>query len=134
MTQLATVYVIDDDHSVQRALRRLLRAAGYDVVVCDGAEAFLSLKDLPSRSCLLVDIQMPVKTGLDLLDILAREQRDIPAILLSGHVDSGTLARATASGAITLLSKPFEADVLLDALQLALSPHGRNASSIASRP
>jgi FixJ family two-component response regulator len=121
----ATVCIIDDDASVQRALRRLLQAADYDVLTCGSAEEFLALTGLPRPLCLLVDVRMRGMTGIDLQDVLHNSSRDIPIIFMSGHADAATIARATASGA-RFLAKPFEVDALLDALQHAFTQRRRH--------
>jgi FixJ family two-component response regulator len=115
-----TVCVIDDDRSVQRALRRLLQSAGYQVLLCSSAADFLELTDVPHPICLVVDVRMPGMTGLDLQAALSRQQRVLPIIMISGHADEGMILRATAAGAIAFLSKPFEEQALLDALAAAL--------------
>ena len=117
-----TVFIVDDDASVRRALRRLLIAANYRVVTCASAEEFLSLKDgIPTRSCLIVDVQMPGMTGPALQDALRRAHRDTPFVLISGHADPGTAAHARAAGAIAFLSKPFDDTRLFEVLDQAFA-------------
>ena len=121
MTELSTVYLIDDDASVRRGLGRLLKSAGYDVVICDTPEAYLALKPHRKPSCLLVDIRMPGMTGLELQRTLHDEGNHPPIVLLSGHVDTATAERAIAEGAVAVLSKPVDFDTLVGAIELGLA-------------
>ena len=114
-----SVCVVDDDPSVQRALRRLLRLAGYRVLVCGSADEFLTLSDVPDGTCLVVDVRMPGMTGIELQAALTRSGRDLPVIMISGHADEGMMHRAMAAGAVAFLSKPFEEQALLGALARA---------------
>ena len=116
----ATVFVIDDDLSVLRSLRRLLTSAGYHVVACESAREFLALGELPRPSCLVTDVRMPGMTGLDLQDALRVAGRSLPMILSSGAADFATEARARAGGAVAFLSKPFDPDHLFAALEDAI--------------
>ena len=96
---LATVYIVDDDASVRRAVQRLLRAARYRVIVCASADEFLSQPAAPHPSCVILDVRMPDVTGLDLQERLRSGPRATPVILMSGHADVATAARARAAGA-----------------------------------
>jgi len=121
MTEHKTVYLIDDDASVRRGLGRLLKSAGYDVVMLDTSEAYLALRTYRKPSCLLLDIRMPGMTGLELQRAL-REQGSRPSIvLLSGHADAATAERAISDGAVAVLSKPVDYDTLVKAIELGLS-------------
>lgn len=121
MTPPRTIYLVDDDASVRRGLGRLLRVAGYSVVVCDSAEAFLALTPFTTPACLLLDIRMPVMTGLDLQHTLRAEGRHPPIVMLSGDADATTRQRALSAGAVAVLSKPVELDVLVNALERGLA-------------
>ena len=115
-----TVFVVDDDASVRTRLRRLLASVGYDVVVCGSAAEFLSLPDRPRPSCLVTDLRMPGKTGLDLQEALRRSGRELPLIVSSGQADAATAARVRAAGAMRFLVKPFDVRDLLAAVSEAL--------------
>ncbi len=117
MKTTATVYVIDDDASVRRALERLLRVAGYRVAVFESATAFLSLRTVEHPLCLVVDVRMPGLTGFDLQDALKAEERDLPIVFVTGHADAGMAARALEAGAVALLGKPVDDGALLDAVR-----------------
>jgi FixJ family two-component response regulator len=121
MTELSTVYLIDDDASVRRGLGRLLKSAGYDVITCDTPEAYLALPSYKKPSCLLLDIRMPGMTGLDLQRALREEGSHPPIVLLSGHVDAATAEWAMSEGAVAVLSKPVDYETLVRAIELGLS-------------
>ncbi len=128
MSDDCTIYIIDDDACVRRALSRLLAASGYGVVTCESAEALLALPSLARPSCLLVDIRMPGSTGLDLQHAL-RDSANPPIVMLSGHADATTAERAVACGAIAVLLKPVDESLLLSALESALD---RDRQTIAN--
>ena len=115
----ATIFIVDDDVSVRRSLARLLMSAGYDVVACATAEEFLAL-DVARPASLVTDVRMPGMTGLDLLEALRSSGRDLPIILSSGDADAATAAQALSIGAFHFVSKPFEPDELLGALEDAI--------------
>jgi two-component system, LuxR family, response regulator FixJ len=123
MTQdRATVFIVDDDASVRKALRRLLCVAGYDVETFDGAAAFLQ-QPAPSRprSCLVLDIRMRGMSGLELQQTLGDTGRALPIVLITGHEDTAARARSLTSGAVDVLCKPLDERVLLQAIERALS-------------
>jgi len=121
VTEVRTVYLIDDDASVRRGLGRLLKSAGYDVVTCDTPEAYLALTSYRKPSCLLLDIRMPGMTGLELQRALHGDGSHPPVVLLSGHVDAATAERAIAEGAVAVLSKPVDFATLVNAIELGLA-------------
>jgi DNA-binding response OmpR family regulator len=132
MTDCCTVYLIDDDASVRRGLSRLLTASGYRVITCETAEALIALTPLERPSCLLVDIRMPGTTGLDLLRAL-HDDLDPPVIMVSGHADEATAARAIAAGAIAVLAKPVDQDSLVSAVEVGLERDRRMVAGVASQ-
>ncbi|HTO98320.1 MAG TPA: response regulator [Myxococcales bacterium] len=113
----ALVAVVDDDPSVRRGLRRLLRSAGYQVETFASAREFLSRTGF-DPACLVLDVSMPGQGGMHLRDALAAEERRIPIIFITGHGDPAMAARAMKAGA-QLLSKPFEEEMLLEAVEQA---------------
>jgi FixJ family two-component response regulator len=122
MTRLSgTVHVVDDDVSVRRALSRLLRAAGLQVEAFDSARAFLRRKPASRPACLLLDVQMPDLTGLDLQRTLIDAGLDLPVIFLSGHADIPMSVQAMKAGAVDFLTKPVEGKTLFAAVGAALT-------------
>ena len=119
------VGVIDDDPSVQRALRRLLRTAGYDVIVFASGSDFLAAEKVPRPICLVVDVRMPGMTGLDLQNTLAGTRQAVPMVMISGDADAPTVERALAGGAVAFLAKPVEAEALFDAIARGLAEDRR---------
>ena len=125
-----TVFVVDDDASVRKAVQRLLRTAGYRVVSCASADEFLSQPAIPRPSCLLLDVRMPDVSGLDLQETLRTAPRRTPVILMSGHADVATAARARAAGAVAFLSKPFDDVSLLAAVRRGLQQDGAASDDV----
>jgi FixJ family two-component response regulator len=115
-----TIAVIDDDESVRRALRRLLRSTGLAVVTFATAEAFLEDGSQPPPDCLVLDVRLPGLSGLELQQRLAAAGRHIPIVFITAHEDEQTRRQALAAGALEFLAKPFHEEVLLDALTVAL--------------
>ena len=113
------IYIVEDDPSVSNALVRFLEIRGLEVAVFDTAEAFLGeLHKLPSGS-LIVDMQLPGLTGLQLLDEMARSGIHWPAVVMSGAHEGHEDAVSSALGPGSYLRKPFDADALLRMLHSA---------------
>src|SRR5262249_8542090 len=116
------VHVVDDDDSLRKAVTRLLRAAGYDVRAYASAGDFaLASRENDRRGCVLIELEMPGQSGLDLQEALAREDEPLPVIFLTAHGDVPTSVRAMKAGAVDFLTKPIKRDVLLNAVRTALS-------------
>ena len=114
-----TVYVVDDDESIRRALKRLLRSAGYYAVTFDSAEEFMEATACRGEGCLILDIRLPGMTGLDLQEKLASLGGKYPVIFMTAHDNPQWQERAKKAGAVAYLRKPFDEHSLLDAIQLA---------------
>jgi FixJ family two-component response regulator len=119
---IPTVYIVDDDASVRRSLSRLVRQAGMDARDFASAEEYLLSREKPLQqpTCLVVDLQMPGLSGLDLQSELARRLNNRPVIFISGNADIPSTVRAMRQGAVTFLTKPFEPAELLRAITEAL--------------
>jgi len=115
----AVVYVIDDDVSVRRGLKRLLAAVHQPAQIFDSAEAFLAEVPSDAEGCLLVDIQLAGMSGIDLQRRMISEHRRIAVIAMSGLHDPEIEAEALSLGATTFLRKPFDAQALLGAIERA---------------
>ncbi|MGE5713718.1 MAG: response regulator transcription factor [Betaproteobacteria bacterium] len=118
---ISTVHVVDDDASWRTSVRRLMTAAGYRVVLYESAEKFLAAASLDSPSCVLLDVRMPGLSGLQLQQLLADMRRRVSVIFVSGHGDIPTTVLAMKSGAEDFLTKPVDTDVLLRAVEQALT-------------
>jgi len=116
----ATIHIVDDDPSVRRSLGRLLRSAGYRVETFASAREFLERGDLDGLGCLVLDVRMPGENGLDLQQALVAQGNTIPIIFITGHGDIAMAVRAMKMGAVDFLTKPFDDQALLDAVQQAL--------------
>ncbi|MCU0561162.1 MAG: response regulator transcription factor [Desulfobacterales bacterium] len=116
-----TVFVVDDDAPVRKALTRLLTSAGYHAACFASADEFLAAWNAhPVPGCLLLDVQMPGLNGLQLQQALFMSGRFIPIIFITGHGDIPMSVRAMKSGAVDFFPKPFNDDDLLQAVQEAL--------------
>lgn len=115
------VYVVDDDDSMRRAIERQLEAAGYLVESFASAEAFLARPGALAPGCIVSDLRMPGRSGLDLQAFLAREGRDLPMVFVSGHGDVAAGVQAMRAGAVSYLPKPFKRAALLAAVEEALA-------------
>jgi FixJ family two-component response regulator len=108
-----TVFVIDDDASVRRALERQLRTAGYRVEAFESAQDYVSRAPRAAIACIVTDVRMPGMSGLDLQDSLGQAGHALPMVFITGHGDIPTTVRAMKGGAVNFLPKPFaERDIL----------------------
>jgi FixJ family two-component response regulator len=115
------VYIVDDDLPVRRAVARVLRVAGYKVATFSSAREFLAHGDLDHPTCLVLDVRMPHQDGFELLEALHADKRNIPIIFITGHGDIPMAVRAMQAGAVDFLTKPLDEQVLLDAVERAMS-------------
>jgi len=121
MTAAPLIHVVDDDASFRTAIARLLRAAGYQVVLYESGDAFLSQPVSAEDGCILLDVRMPGFTGLDLQNHLNDLDCILPVVFLTGHGDIPTNVRAVKAGAEDFLSKPVAKEKLLEAVERALA-------------
>ncbi len=121
-----TVFVVDDDAAVRDSLTWLIQSAGLPVETYDSAQAFLA-HYRPSRpGCLVLDLRMPGMSGTELQERLARQEMSLPVIIITGHGDVPTAVKAMRAGAVDLLEKPFDGEVLVKSIREALERDGRN--------
>ena len=114
------VFVVDDDPSVRRSIKRLIGSVGLQVEPFGSAQEFLLSKRPDAPSCLVLDIRLPGISGLDFQHKLAEANIHIPIIFITAHGDIPMTVRAMKAGAVEFLTKPFREQDLLDAIQLAL--------------
>ena len=120
------VAIVDDDVSIQRALARLLSAAGWRAVTFPSAEVFLQTGMQALPDCLVLDVWLSGMTGVELLEHLAALGSTLPAVIITGRDDLQMRMRAMQAGAAGYLLKPLDGEDLLEALQEALQ--GRHLS------
>ena len=115
------IYVIDDDASVCRAMTRLMHSAGLSVQTYDSAQEFLSSVQPTQSDCLLVDIQMPGMSGLELQRQLTRSGIHVPVIFITAFDDDQMREKAHYGGAAGCFRKPFDDQALLDAIKFTIT-------------
>ena len=114
------VFVVDDDAAVRESLRMLLHSAGHEVQDFDSAESFLDACDDTTEGCLITDIRMPGRSGLELQSALALREVSLPIIMLSGHANVPIAVQSMKNGAIDFLQKPFQPGELLELVARAM--------------
>jgi FixJ family two-component response regulator len=124
-----TVFVVEDDESVRRALERLLRTAGYRVTSFVSARDFLERADCAQAACLVLDIRMPGQSGLELYEALVEGGYRIPVVFITGHADPPLAARAIKLGAVDFLPKVFDDEVFLSAVGTAVAMRSSTPAS-----
>ena len=118
------VFVVDDDISVRESLELLIRNAGWQADIFSSAQAFLCRPRVFAPSCLILDVNLPDLSGLDLQKRLAADRLDMPIIFITGYGDVPMTVQAMKAGAVEFLTKPFADEVLLEAIRHALERSG----------
>jgi FixJ family two-component response regulator len=114
------VFVVDDDVSVRESLELMIRSAGWQPELFDSAQAFLAHPRVTAACCLVLDVNLPDLNGLDLQTSIGMKRPEMPIIFITGFGDIPLTVRAMKAGAAEFLTKPFEDDVLLQAITSAL--------------
>jgi FixJ family two-component response regulator len=114
------VFVVDDDVSVRESLELLISSAGWQPETCESAWEFLSRPRAQVPNCLILDVNLPDLSGLDLQQLVSVERTDMPIIFVTGYGDVPMTVKAMKAGAVEFLTKPFSDDVLLTAVEQAL--------------
>jgi two-component system response regulator FixJ len=132
------VHVVDDDAAVRRSLERLLHAAGYDAVSYETTGRFLAAAAELPGGCVLLDFRMPGMDGLEVQARLGQLGIHLPVIVMTGQGDVSTAVRAMKAGAVDFIEKPYDDDVLISAIEAALTKggqpeHDREAAAAARR-
>jgi len=115
------VHVVDDDQSVRTALSRLLRTARLEVRTYASAREFLERPGDDGVGCVVLDLNMPGTSGLELQEALVRDPTALPVVFLTGHGDIPASVRAMKAGAVDFLTKPVDRGRLLSAIDVALA-------------
>ena len=118
------VFVVDDDPLVRDSVADLLAAAGFAAQTYGSATEFIQAKRPDASACLILDIELPDLSGLDLQADLAKSGIEVPIIFLTGHGDIPKTVRAMKAGAVEFLTKPFRMEELVDAVRQALVRDG----------
>ena len=135
VSERAIVFVVDDDPSMRRALEALLRSVGLDARLFASAREFTQAQRPDAPGCLVLDVRLPGMSGLAFQEELAKTGVAIPVIFISGHGDVPMTVRAMKAGAAEFLTKPFDDQVLLDAIHAAIErdrARHRDAASLAA--
>ena len=120
VSERAVVFVVDDDPSIRRSLETLLRSVGLDVRLFSSAQEFMQAERPDASGCLVLDVRLPGMSGLAFQEELAKTGVALPVIFITGHGDVPMTVRAMKAGAIEFLTKPFDDQVLLDAVHAAI--------------
>ena len=116
------ILVVDDDGPVRKALGRLFHSAGYEVELFMSAEDYLAQEPTAPPACLVLDMRMPGMGGLELQRVIGGTAKSLPIVFVTGHGDEDARMRALGAGAIAVLPKPLDEEMLLDAIKRALGP------------
>jgi len=114
------IHVVDDDSSFRSAIAGLLNAAGYGVALYETSQQLLDKPPTKLSDCILLDVQMPDLSGLQLQDRLSKLGNRLPIVFLTGHADIPTSVRAIKAGAEDFLTKPVPKEQLLETIRRAL--------------
>jgi FixJ family two-component response regulator len=129
--ELPAVFVIDDDPSMRRSLDTLLRSVALDVHLFSSPQEFKNARRPEAPGCLVLDVRLPGMSGITFQEELAKAGVALPIIFISGHGDVPMTVRAMKAGAVEFLTKPFDDQVLLDAVFAAIErDRGRRRDAV----
>ena len=125
MTEIPLISIVDDDQAVCAATESLVRSLGFATRTFASAESFLHSSSLAETRCLILDVQLPSMSGVELQDQLSHLGFDIPIIFMTAYPDEAVRARVLGAGAVAFLCKPFEiqGQRFVDCLYAALKRH-----------
>ena len=127
---MPTVFLVDDDASVRKALTRLIQSAGHEVQAFAAASEFLDFHvDPEETACLVLDVRMPGLTGIDLQRELQSRKCTLPIVFITGHGDIPMSVKAMKAGAVDFLPKPVKDTVLLSAIDHAIVRASRDGAA-----
>jgi two-component system response regulator FixJ len=129
MSNGAVVHLIDDDEDIRRALAFLLGTAGLAVRVHESALKFLENLDTLQPGCIVSDVRMPGMDGLELQQKLKAMGVEMPIIIMTGHADVPLAVQAMKAGAVDFIEKPFDDEILLSAIRIALDVYDKSGQS-----
>ncbi len=125
-----TIYLVDDEPAIRKALARLLRTGGWRVEAFGSCEEFLHGHDPQATGCIVLDMMLPGLSGEELQRLLADKRNPLPVIFITGQGDIPMCARALKSGAVEFLTKPVDADELFRAVNDAVNRDRENRRSL----
>ena len=125
----AVIHVVDDDEEMRTGVARLLRSHGYEVRTYGSVGDFLLAPPAGAPGCLVLDLQMPGPSGLDLQEALAKRDRKLPIIFLTAYADVRNSVRAMKGGAMDFLAKPVKREALLAIVRAALARDNERRAS-----
>jgi FixJ family two-component response regulator len=129
--EMPIVFVVDDDVSVRESLELLVRFAGWQPETFESAQEFLDRPRALTPSCLVLDVRLPDLSGLDVQELVSSESTDMPIIFVTGFGNVPMTVKAMKAGAVEFLTKPFQDEVLLIAIEQALD-RSRTALALKS--
>ena len=132
-TEASIVHVIDDDEAARDSLAFMLSTAKIDVKTYDSATAFLAVAANVKSGCIITDVRMPEISGIDLLRRLKELKIGVPVIVVTGHGDVPLAVEAMKIGAAEFLEKPFDDEILLNAVRSALNKQNTDSKRQAER-
>ena len=132
-SQSQLVFVIDDDESVRKGLKRLLRSANYESEVFKSASDFLARPPHPGPACVIVDVQMPGVNGIDFQKALIQRRREEQLVFITGYGNIPMCAQVMKAGAVDFLPKPFKSRELLKCVEHALDRSAEQRRRAAER-
>jgi FixJ family two-component response regulator len=132
-SQVSLVFVIDDDESVRKGLKRLLRSANYESEVFESASDFLARPPHPGPACVIVDVQMPGVNGIDFQKALIQRRQEEQLVFITGHGNIPMCAQVMKAGAVDFLPKPFKPRELLKCVEHALDRSAEQRCRAAQR-
>ena len=121
------ISIIDDDVSIRVGLDNLVRSLGYFVRTFASAEDFLRSSQLHDTWCVIADVRMPAMSGVQMQSHLREHGYGVPFIFITALPDEDNRRQALSDGALCFLTKPFDEEVLIGCLDLAIAQHGRGA-------
>ena len=133
MDKAQIVHIVDDDAAIRDSLSILLKTSGLNPVTYSDAQAFLKHYDPTKSGCLVLDIHMPVMSGLNLQDELLAVGTTLPIIFITGHADVESAVQALKAGAFDFLQKPFDNTELLALIKQALEKDRKNRAALVKQ-
>jgi two-component system response regulator FixJ len=133
MATEAIVYVIDDDEAARHSLEFLLDCAGVRVRSFASADAFLAASPPLAGACVITDVRMPGRSGIELVEEMKRRGADVPVIVITGHADVPLAIQAMHAGVADFIEKPFDDELMLSALRRALAQQAGKAEAQEER-